>query len=164
MPEGLDFLEDHAWFGSGKEEGRPQCREIRSSDGRRLKNINAGIFNGDKLIGYLGVNVDMDMPVADFVEAFRLTAPEEKEVPRHFDGDSAQFLIRSLETALEEDREKGGNAKQRVKRVVARMEELGAFNVRGAVDFAAQRLGVSRNTVYLHLRGLREGGASSGEK
>ena len=165
MPEGLEFLEEHAWLGSEAQDEKPQCREIRSSDGRRLRNGNVGIFNGSKLIGYLGVNVDMDVPLADFVDAFRIkTGAEEERIPRHFDGDSSRFLVRSLEKALEgERRDKRTNAKQRVKRVIARMEALGAFNVRGAVDFVAQRLGVSRNTVYLHLRALREDEASGGE-
>ena len=157
MPEGLSFLEENAWLGSTREEGEPVCRETFSSDGRRLKNINVGIFNGNKLIGYLGINMDMDVPLADFLEALRLkTEHEDRDVPRHFDGDSADYLTRVLESAMAEEKERGGGAKQRVKRIVARLEELGAFNMRGAVDFVAQRLGVSRNTVYLHLRSLRE--------
>ena len=73
--------------------------------------------------------------------------------------------MKSLEKALEgENRGKKTNAKQRVKRVIARMEALGAFNVRGAVDFVAQRLEVSRNTVYLHLRTLREDKLCGGEE
>lgn len=166
MPDGLEFLEKHAWLGSETPDEKPRCREIRSSDGRRLRNSNVGIFNGTKLIGYLGVNVDMDMPLADFVDTFRIkTDAEEEGIPRHFDGDSSRFLVKSLEKALEEEnRGKKTNAKQRVKRVIARMEALGAFNVRGAVDFVAQRLEVSRNTVYLHLRTLREDKLCGGEE
>ena len=166
MPDGLEFLEKHAWLGSETPDEKPRCREIRSSDGRRLRNSNVGIFNGTKLIGYLGLNVAMDMPLADFVDTFRIkTDAEEEGIPRHFDGDSSRFLVKSLEKAWEgENRGKKTNAKQRVKRVIARMEALGAFNVRGAVDFVAQRLEVSRNTVYLHLRTLREDKLCGGEE
>lgn len=109
MPEGLSFLEENAWLGSTREEGEPVCREIFSSDGRRLKNINVGIFNGNKLIGYLGINMDMDVPLADFLEALRLkTEHEDRDVPRHFDGDSADYLTRVLETAMAEEKERGG--------------------------------------------------------
>lgn len=158
MPDGLEFLEKYAWLGSKMPDEKPQWREIRSSDGRRLRNSNVGIFNGTKLIGYLGINVDMDVSLADFVDTFHMkTGTEEERIPRHFDGDSSRFLVKSLEKALEEEkRDRRKNAKQRVKRLIAWMEAQGAFDVRGAVDFVAQRLEVSRNTVYLHLRSLRE--------
>ena len=47
------------------------------------------------------------------------------------------------------------------KTLIAILEEQGVFKLKGAVVAVAEVLGVSKNTVYMHIRALQEDGAQS---
>lgn len=48
------------------------------------------------------------------------------------------------------------NSPMRNKEIIEQLNNAGIFHIKDAVNRVAQELNISRNTVYLHLRNLRE--------
>ena len=78
--------------------------------------------------------------------------PVEKET---FADDTAELLetsIEEIEMAVKKDALIPGSQKN--KEIIRRLSLKGAFSFKGSVETVAEKLHISPNTVYLHLRNL----------
>lgn len=128
-------------------------------DGRPLKSTTIPVV-GEKgrIIGLVCMNFQCDMPLSQFVSGlFPQTLPSAppKETER-FNADIEDVISVSLEKARQQVYASPEVASvNRNKEIVRLLYEQGVFNIKDAVIQVADRLGISKNTVYLHLRNLK---------
>jgi predicted transcriptional regulator YheO len=130
-----------------------------SKYGKPVKSTTIVIFGEKKNpIGLLCINLYLDSPLVSLLQNFSLTAPAEYIV-ENFITDSNELVLRSLEKIKAEvlaDEEVP--VSQKNKSIVTLLYHQGIFKLKNAVQIISRDLGISKNTVYLHIRALEEKG------
>ncbi len=129
-----------------------------NKSGEPLKSATIAIRGeNDRIIGLICINMYLNSPLSELLKAFSPDAPLPGDlvntVSESFVQDSAE-LIRS---ALEEERLRVMSdatilPSNKNKMIVERLQERGIFQIKAAIGTVAELLGISRNTVYMHIR------------
>lgn len=128
-----------------------------SKYGKPVKSTTIVIFGEkNKPIGLLCINLYLDSPLISLLQNFSLAAPAEY-IAENFISDSDELIARSLEKV------KAGvladntvPVSQKNKEIVTLLYYQGIFKLKDAVQTVSRDLGISKNTVYLHIRALEE--------
>jgi predicted transcriptional regulator YheO len=128
-----------------------------SKYGKPVKSTTIVIFGEKKKpIGLLCINLYLDSPLSSLLQNFSPAAPAEY-IAEHFISDSNELIARSLEKVKAEVLAADGvPASQKNKKIVTLLYYQGVFKLKDAVQTVSQDLGISKNTVYLHIRALDE--------
>ncbi|MDR1618834.1 MAG: PAS domain-containing protein [Treponema sp.] len=128
-----------------------------SKYGKPVKSTTIVIFGEKKKpIGLLCINLYLDSPLTSLLQNFSPAAPAEY-VAEHFISDSDELITRSLEKVKSETlADNAVPASQKNKEIVTLLYHQGIFKLKDAVQTVARDLGISKNTVYLHIRALEE--------
>jgi predicted transcriptional regulator YheO len=154
----LEQIRETAGPGIPAEYSRPFTTYLSASRyGRPVKSTTIVIFGEEKKpIGLLCINLYLDSPLTSLLQNFSLDAPAEY-VAEHFISDSEELIVRSLEKAKAGVlADNGVPASRKNKEVVTLLYHQGIFKLKDAVQTVARDLGISKNTVYLHIRALEE--------
>ena len=105
----------------------------------------------------------MNLPFSEYLKNFVGqgigTKPQEAYENRkeNFSANSVELLEDMAEEIRQEVMEdKGISTANRNKEIISRLYKKGVYNMKDAVSRTAEILGISKNTVYLHLRNLEE--------
>lgn len=136
----------------------------RNRKGEPMKSATVPVKGtGGRIIGLLCVNFYMNTSLADLLATLGVgvgdRAVQDEESPEYFSANSMDLLANMIvreKRRVFEDQEVSASAKN--KEVVRRLYERGAFSMKDSVAEAARILGLSKNTVYLHLRNLEKDG------
>ena len=141
-----------------KNRGELRCDD----DGRALR--SSTIFIRDekgRIIGSLCINQDL----TDFIVASKLTqeltafqrpSTEEEHAEEFFAHDISDVMEDMVRTELELLQKPVAYMQKEDKlALVQRMENKGIFDVKGAVEYVAERLGVTNYTIYNYLKAIR---------
>ncbi|MDR0527223.1 MAG: PAS domain-containing protein [Spirochaetaceae bacterium] len=163
-------------FHSGRKEGAPitdfalsMLEKIRNESGEKgyatylssskygkpVKSSTAVIFGeGGRAIGLFCINFYIDSPISSILQSFSLASPSEF-ITENFINDSEELVQRVL------DKVKAGvladesiSASQKNKEIITRLYHQGIFKLKNAVPRTSLELGISKNTVYMHIRTL----------
>jgi predicted transcriptional regulator YheO len=132
----------------------------KSTDGRALKSSTMFI-NDDKgqVIGCLCINFDMSELIVAQNAIQELTQTENKEDMKQSDylSNSVNDVLSSIVTNTLEELGKpvAYMSKDEKVNIVKRLDEQGAFLIKGAIDYVAKVLCVSRYTIYNYLDEIR---------
>ena len=133
------------------------CYTSKSKYGRPVRSTTI-VINGERqrIIGLLCINLYLDSPLSSLLQNFSLV-PQSDYITENFSSDSDELIARALETAkndVEADDSVPGHLKN--KEIVTILYHQGIFKLKDAVQAISADLGISKNTVYLHIRGLEE--------
>ena len=122
-----------------------------------LKSTTIAIHGeGGRVIGLLCMNFYLNTPLTDVIAAFTPRQPQPAEsVPEIFSdniGDVIDATVQQVKEQVYADEAIAPSLKNRA--IVSELYEKGIFSLKDSVVRIAQLLGISRNTVYLHLRNL----------
>ena len=128
------------------------CYQGANKAGHPLRSTTIAIRSQGRIIGLLCINFYMDTPLSDLLGLFQSSTDEPEDYVQ-----SPEEMIRSaVESAVFAVKEAGLDASPiRNREIVSRLHTAGIFRMKDAVNLVASELGISRNTVYLHLRNLR---------
>jgi predicted transcriptional regulator YheO len=136
--------------------------------GRRLKSTTVVIRGGDEApIGFLCINTDVSAPLDLFLRSLLPEQQgEEQEVTEHFPLTAQDLLDTSFrEASLLVNGQTGVSPTEKNKRIVEELYRRGIFHVKNGIDMVAEKLGVSRYTVYNYIREVKHStGEYGGEK
>lgn len=109
-----------------------------------------------RIIGLLCMNCYLNTPLSDFIQNLIPRQPQATQaVSETFadtSGDMIEDTVRQVRDQVAASPQVPPHAKNRV--IITTLYEKGIFNLKDAVVRTANVLGISKNTVYLHLRNL----------
>ena len=110
----------------------------------------------ERIIGLLCINFYLNMPLSSFLNVF---------TQRNGTGSQSEIFLDSSHSQIEEA---VAEARQTVscnhaipsslknRNIIRILYNQGIFNMKNAVDYVAGQLNISKNTVYMHLRYIKE--------
>lgn len=123
-----------------------------------MKSVTIAIRNKrQRIIGLLCININLDVPVSEFMQAFMPTQAEAEASSVNFASSVEELVTQTVEKTIEEvtaDRLVANNNKNR--QIVISLYEKGIFDIKDAINLVAERLDISRHTVYLYIRQLKQ--------
>ncbi|MDO9728750.1 transcriptional regulator [Glaesserella parasuis] len=130
----------------------------RAKGGVLMKSVTIAIRNGKQhVIGLICININLDVPVSQFLNSF--IAPQETEGSVNFASSVEDLVAQTIENTIVEiknDRNISNSNKNR--HIVTALFEKGIFDIKDAINQVADRLEISRHTVYLYIRQLKQDG------
>ena len=130
----------------------------KTMDGVPLKSCSIAIM-GEKgyIIGLLCINFYLNTPLSEILEKFDATTSDSKNTAfaESFVDDVDELLKISLKEASDivyNDRNITTSNKN--KEIIAILNEKGIFNFKDSVVKIADMMGISKNTVYMHIRNI----------
>ena len=127
----------------------------KNRKGEPLKSTTIAI-RGDKgrIVGLFCINFYMNTPIHDILQTMLPVSAPPVNTPKENFAENSDDLI---ETALEAVKneiyaDQSISASNKNKHIVYQLDERGIFNIKDAVVKVANLLGISKNTVYMHIR------------
>jgi predicted transcriptional regulator YheO len=109
-----------------------------------------------KAIGLLCINLYLDSPISSLLQNFSLAAPGQF-IKENFTSESDELIAKALEKVKSDvAADETIPASQRNKEIVVLLYYQGIFKLKNAVQVISSDLGISKNTVYMHIRTLEE--------
>lgn len=126
----------------------------KNKKGEPLKSTTIAIRGeNQRIIGLFCINFYMNTSLYDIMQTM---IPAEQIVPvpkENFAENSDELIETTLEAVkIEVYANQSISANNKNKYIVYQLEERGIFNIKDAVIKVAQSLGISKNTVYMHIR------------
>ncbi len=133
-----------------------------TKDGRILKSSNVYIRNSHgKVIGALCINFDITefLNSISLLKSFARTEGDNTGFKRETFASSASETIDSLLEQAISEMGKQPSAMSTAERMkfIELLENSGTFHIKGAVDYIARLMGVTKFTVYRYLQDIRTG-------
>ncbi|MBT9319535.1 helix-turn-helix transcriptional regulator [Actinobacillus pleuropneumoniae] len=130
----------------------------RSKGGVLMKSVTIAIRNSKQhVIGFICININLDVPVSQFLSTFIAPLQEDEDTSVNFASSVEELVIQTIENTIEEtmaDRNVANNNKNR--HIVVSLYEKGIFDIKDAINQVADRLNISRHTVYLYIRQIKQ--------
>ncbi len=137
------------------EQGFTQVYFSKSKDDAMLRSITIAIRNpADKVIGLLCINLNLGASFFDFASELMQSPRQEKQ--ENFTSSVEELVNSSIEDtirAVNKRHDLANNAKN--KQIVVDLHAQGIFDIKDAINILAQRLNISKHTVYLYIRKLK---------
>lgn len=131
----------------------------RAKSGALMKSVTIAIRNPRRrVIGLLCINMNLDVPFSEIVKTFVPEKNHEVASNVNFASCVDDLVAQALEFTIEEvnvDRNVPNNMKNR--QVVLNLYEKGIFDIKDAINQVADRLNISKHTVYLYIRQFKSG-------
>jgi predicted transcriptional regulator YheO len=144
-PQSDEEIESHITYLSASKYGKP----VRST---------TMVIFGEKqrAIGLLCINLYLDSPISSLLHNFSFDS-QGKFMNESFTADSDELIARALEKVKSDvNSDMTISASQRNKELVTLLYYQGIFKLKNAVHTISADLGISKNTVYMHIRALEE--------
>ena len=131
----------------------------KTSTGKPLKSSTIAIKGSkNKVIGLLCINFYLDTPYYNIVNSlFSGTEVIRNEIEENFSGSIDDMVTKSIGEAKETINEDSTiSSINRNKSIIQHLYDAGLFSFKDAVEITAGKLGISRSTVYMHIRNIKE--------
>ncbi|VTU07783.1 YheO domain-containing protein [Actinobacillus porcinus] len=130
----------------------------RAKSNGLMKSVTIAIRNSNqRIIGLLCININLEVPVSQFIQALMPTNDNNETSIVNFASSVEDLVIQTMEQTIEEitaDRHVANNNKNR--QIVMSLFEKGIFDIKDAINLVAERLDISRHTVYLYIRQIKQ--------
>lgn len=127
---------------------------FNQKNGGTLKSVTIPVLGEqDRIIGLLCINFHMELSFASFLAGFSPCSGTAKAPQETFSShsDGVIFSVLSdVKAAVYSDPSVSSSNKN--KEIIRRLSQRGIFKMKDSVANVAENLGISKNTVYLHLR------------
>lgn len=130
----------------------------RAKGNMLMKSITIAVRNQEqRIIGLLCLNINLDTPLSQIIETLVPTEKESQSSSEvNFANSVEDLVIQTLEHTIDEissDSDVANNVKNR--QIVNSLYEKGIFDIKDAINHVAERLDISRHTVYLYIRQIK---------
>ncbi|MGQ0287466.1 helix-turn-helix transcriptional regulator [Pasteurellaceae bacterium 22721_9_1] len=130
----------------------------RAKSNSLMKSITIAIRNGQqRIIGLLCININLDVPISQFLQTLMPVQEQDETSSVNFASSVEELVTQTVEQTIEEvtaDRFVANNNKNR--QIVVSLFEKGIFDIKDAINLVAERLDISRHTVYLYIRQIKQ--------
>jgi len=130
----------------------------RAKSNGLMKSVTIAIRNSSqRIIGLLCININLEVPVSQLIQAFMPPNETNETSAVNFASSVEDLVAQTVEQTIEEitaDRHVANNNKNR--QIVMSLFEKGIFDIKDAINLVADRLNISRHTVYLYIRQIKQ--------
>ncbi|MDY7028197.1 MAG: PAS domain-containing protein [Spirochaetota bacterium] len=128
-----------------------------SEGGHSLKSTTTLIKNtGGQPIGFLCMNFDISAPFGALMESLLPALSGNQTVSEHFPLTAKDLVDASYTEIVEEiNRMTGVSPTQKNKMIVEELYKRGIFHIKNGIDIVADKLGISRYTIYNYIREVK---------
>lgn len=130
----------------------------RTKSNGLMKSVTIAIRNkNQRIIGLLCININLDVPLSQFVQGLIPPQTDSETSNVNFASSVEELVAQTVEKTIEEitaDRLVANNNKNR--QIVISLFEKGIFDIKDAINLVAERLDISRHTVYLYIRQIKQ--------
>ncbi|WP_386688988.1 transcriptional regulator [Lonepinella sp. MS14437] len=130
----------------------------QTKSGSLMKSVTIAIRNSkQRIIGLLCININLDVPVSQLLQTLIPVLEYDETSTVNFASSVEDLVIQTVEKTIEEvnaDRLVANNNKNR--QIVVSLYEKGIFDIKDAINLVAERLDISRHTVYLYIRQVKQ--------
>ena len=131
---------------------KPYFTRAKKSSGL-MKSVTIAIRNStQRIIGLLCININLDVPVSQFLQNFMPATDYSETSAVNFASSVEELVVQTVEKTS--DRMVANNNKNR--QIVMSLYEKGIFDIKDAINLVAERLDISRHTVYLYIRQIKQ--------
>ena len=114
-----------------------------------------------RIIGLLCINFYLNTPLSEYISNFvacGLKSQEQYENRKENFSTSSVELLEDMAERIRQEvmADKEITSANRNKEIIQRLYKKGVYNMKDAVGRTAEILGISKNTVYMHLRNLED--------
>ena len=111
-----------------------------------------------RIIGLLCINFYMNTPLSTMLEHWTDRESAKQSLPGETFVNASEDLIRETVNAIRAEvlADEAVSASNKNKEIVSRLEAKGIFKLKDSVVQCARMLNISRNTVYMHIRNVRD--------
>lgn len=126
----------------------------RSSGGDPIKSTTIPVIGqNNRIIGLICINFYFSSPVSSLLSTFLGLYKEEPKTLESFSSHSDELIKTTLEEVKKKVYENSSiSFTNKNKEILHELQDRGIFNLKDSVAKVAEALGISKNTVYLHLR------------
>lgn len=136
----------------------PKPYFTRAKSNGLMKSVTIAIRNKQqRIIGLLCININLDVPMSQFVQSLLPPQTDSETSAVNFASSVEDLVAQTVEKTIEEitsDRQVANNNKNR--QIVVSLFEKGIFDIKDAINLVAERLDISRHTVYLYIRQIKQ--------
>lgn len=122
--------------------------------------ISAIVGENDRIIGLFCLNFYLMTPLLSLMQTFTPTTRTESEnISETFVENTEELMLNALDDAKKavyEDLSISSSNKN--KEIISILHQKGIFNLKDSVITIANHLGISKNTVYMHIRNMNKRG------
>ena len=124
----------------------------KNNQGEPIKSSTIAIFGENhRIIGLLCMNFYLNLPFSSFLDTF--SPHSGTTVSENFSNSIDDTIKQAVENAKKEILDDSRiPPSYKNKEIITLLHEQGIFHLKDSVSAAAKYLGISKNTVYLHLR------------
>ncbi len=128
----------------------------QNRNGQPMKSATIPILGeNDRIIGFLCMNLHLEVSLSTILENLSPAAEGSTAMTETFVSNTDEMIRKAVETARAQAFSNPEiSAANKNKEIIALLKEKEIFTLKGAVGKVAEQLGISVNTVYLHLRNL----------
>lgn len=110
----------------------------------------------NRVIGLICINFYLDTPVCQLLDGWNSSESVYAATPMETLAEEASDLISTILADIQQSVEcdESITPSNRNKQIIISLYERGIFNLKNSVQQVAELLGLSKNTVYLHLRNM----------
>lgn len=111
-----------------------------------------------RIIGVLCINFYLNTPLSVFLESFNTGTLQKGENNIEIFMDNPESLIRESVSRVRQEvmSEDSITLTNKNKEIIVRLNAQGIFKLKSAVNIVSEMLGISGNTVYMHLRNIKK--------
>lgn len=144
---------------AGRDSSISRAYFTRAKSGSLMKAVTIAIRNKDtRVIGLLCINMNLDVPFSQIMQTFIPPSNVDDASEVNFASSIDDLVSQAIEFSIEEvnaDRNVSNNIKNR--QIVLNLYEKGIFDIKDSVNQVAERLDISKHTVYLYIRQFKNG-------
>lgn len=143
--------------------GRNRIYNNRSKNGSPIKAATLPILGeNERLIGLICINFYMDTPLSDLLGSLTGAQEASNGVKESLSGSAEDLIAHSIaEIKASISNNTNISYQNRNKAMIEHLFSKGIFRLKKAVPKVADIMGISPNTVYLHLRALKKRAAQT---
>ena len=130
----------------------------RTKKGAQIRSATLPIVGSkNQIIGLLCINFYMDIPLYSFLSSIVKLNGNGSEIIETYASDTDELIISSVNNARTQAlNDMSISASNKNKEIISILFYKGIFKLKDAVIKVAAYLGISKNTVYMHIRNLEE--------
>ena len=124
-----------------------------NKNGEPIRSTTIAIYGENhRIIGFVCINFYMNIPLFTFIQE-NYTSEHINFFTETFAENSREIIEKQVVKIRDEVlADKAISSNNKNKEIISRLSSCGIFNLKDAVILVAELLGISKNTVYLHLR------------